>query len=65
MNAAMTALALAGEGVTWKKGKGAVCPACGKKLKVGSKQGDVRYCYCKTPTCLICATGIGIKALPE
>lgn len=65
MNTAVIAAGLAESGTTWKKGKGAACPVCKQRMRVGTKQGDVRYCYCKTPGCIMAVMRAGVKVLEE
>lgn len=58
-------LKVAENGVVWhkKKKKGyALCPYCGKRLKVKSTQNAVRYCKCSDENCVSNLLNITIKA---
>ena len=58
-------VALADEGVVWKSGSGALCPVCGKRMRVVSTQGVIRFCRCKTSGCIIKDIQRSVKAAPE
>ena len=63
MNTALMAHALAAASVHWDKKKGALCPICSRRMRVGTKQGKVRFCYCRNKACAVCVMKIGVKVV--
>ena len=61
--AVIAAVALAEQGVVWR-GQ-ALCPVCGKRMKVHTKRGEIRYCHCRVRGCLVYTLGLGVKAVSE
>ena len=65
MNAARMAVALAEQGVVWRKKDGAACPVCGVRMRVQTKRGQVRYCRCQSIRCMVRELRLSVKAVPE
>lgn len=63
-------IALANSGVDYQKGKGAICPVCGKRAKVVTTRhwdGGVRIRFhkCENRACVMYVLGRQIKSVEE
>jgi len=54
---------IADTGVDWHQKKGASCPVCGRRLRVVSTRGGIRYCKCPNAECPMAILNQNIKAV--